>query len=251
VFDDERVSNFEPGVFKYLAPGESVNVPQLDAPDGQFEPFMRGMLRAVAAAIGCSYETISRDFSQSNYSSSRLSLLEDRENWKTLQDYLIDHLLRPVFERWLAAAVGSGAMPLPGYDVMPERYEAVKWFPRGWEWVDPAKEVSAYKEAVRCGFKTQADVVAAGGGDLEDLLVALAAERERAQELGLTLDIDPGKVSGAGLTQARPPGSIIPQDPYSPEDTAAESGDSTGEVEGTPEDLAEDLAEGDDIEDDA
>ena len=251
VFDDERVSNFEPGVFKYLAPGESVNVPQLDAPDGQFEPFMRGMLRAVAAAIGCSYETISRDFSQSNYSSSRLSLLEDRENWKTLQDYLIDHLLRPVFERWLAAAVGSGAMPLPGYDLMPERYESVRWFPRGWEWVDPANDVSAYKEAVRCGFKTQADVVAAGGGDLEDLLVALAAERERAQELGLTLDIDPGKVSGAGLTQARPPGSIIPQDPYSPEDTAAESGDSTGEVEGTPEDLAEDLAEGDDIEDDA
>lgn len=248
VYDDERVSNFEPGVFKYLAPGESVNVPQLDAPDGQFEPFMRGMLRAVAAAIGCSYSTISQDYSQSNYSSSRLSLLEDRENWKTLQDYLIDHLLRPVFERWLAAAVGSGAMPLPGYDVMPERYEAVKWFPRGWEWVDPAKEVSAYKEAVRCGFKTQADVVAAGGGDLEDLLVALAAERERAQELGLTLDIDPGKVSGAGLTQARPPGSIIPQDPYSPEDTAAESGDSTGEVEGTPEDLAEDIAKGE-IED--
>jgi lambda family phage portal protein len=208
------------------------------------------MLRSVAAAIGCSYETVSRDFSQSNYSSSRLSLLEDRETWKTLQDYLIDHLLRPVFERWMAAAVGSGAMPLPGYDVMPERYEAAKWFPRGWEWVDPAKEVSAYKEAVRCGFKTQADVVAAGGGDLEDLLVALAAERERAQELGLTLDIDPGKVSGAGLTQARPPGSIIPQDPYSPDDTAAESGDSTGEVEDTPEDLAEDLAEGDDIEDD-
>ena len=64
VMDGERVSNFEPGVFKYLQAGESVTVPQLDAPDGQFEPFLRAMLRAMSAGIGCSYETISRDFSQ-------------------------------------------------------------------------------------------------------------------------------------------------------------------------------------------
>jgi lambda family phage portal protein len=248
VYDDERVSNFEPGVIKYLAPGESVSVPQLDAPDGQFEPFMRGMLRAVAAAVSCSYETISRDFSQSNYSSSRLSLLEDREMWRMLQDWLIEHVCQPVFERWLIAAQATGELTLPGFDLMPERYEAVKWFPRGWEWVDPQKEVAAYKDAVRCGFKTQAEVVAAGGGDLEDLLQDLASERARAQELGLTLDIDPGKVSSAGLTQARPPGSIIPQDAYSPEDTAAESGDSPGESEATPDDQSEDLAEGEAID---
>jgi lambda family phage portal protein len=248
VYDDERVSNFEPGVFKYLAPGESVSVPQLDAPDGQFEPFMRGMLRAVAAAVSCSYETISRDFSQSNYSSSRLSLLEDREMWRMLQDWLIEHVCQPVFERWLMAAMASGELALPGYDLMPERYSSVRWFPRGWEWVDPQKEVAAYKDAVRCGFKTQAEVVAAGGGDLEDLLQDLASERARAQELGLTLDIDPGKVSSAGLTQARPPGSIIPQDAYSPEDTAAESGDSPGESEATPDDQSEDLAEGEAID---
>ena len=245
VYDDERVSNFEPGVFKYLAPGETVSVPQLDAPDGQFEPFMRGMLRAVAAAIGCSYETISRDFSQSNYSSSRLSLLEDREMWRMLQDWLIEHVCRPVYERWLLAAVGSGELVLPGNELMPERYEAVRWFPRGWEWVDPQKEVAAYKDAVRCGFKTQAEIVAAGGGDLEDVLQALADERARAAELGLTLDIDPGKVSGAGLTQARPPGSIIPQDPYATEDIAAQSESiSPGETEASPEDIPEDLAEG-------
>jgi lambda family phage portal protein len=218
VFDDERVSNFEPGVFKYLAPGESVNVPQLDAPDGQFEPFMRGMLRAVAAAIGCSYETISRDFSQSNYSSSRLSLLEDRETWKTLQDYLIDHLLRPVFERWLAAAVGSGAMPLPGYDVMPERYEAAKWFPRGWAWVDPAKEVAAYRDAVRCGFKTQAQVVAEGGEDLEDLLMARAAEVDRAEDLGLQFDTNPADDAMAGAMGATPDVEDEIEEPDDPDD---------------------------------
>jgi lambda family phage portal protein len=218
VYDDERVSNFEPGVFKYLAPGESVSVPQLDAPDGQFEPFMRGMLRAVAAAIGCSYETISRDFSQSNYSSSRLSLLEDREMWRMLQDWLIEHVCQPVFERWLMAAMASGELALPGYDLMPERYSSVRWFPRGWEWVDPAKEVAAYKEAVRCGFKTQAEVVAAGGSDLEDLLLARAAEVDRAEQLGLQFDTNPADDMMGGAMGATPEVEDEIEDPDDPED---------------------------------
>ena len=214
VYDDERVSNFEPGVFKYLAPGESVSVPQLDAPDGQFEPFMRGMLRAVAAAIGCSYETVSRDFSQSNYSSSRLSLLEDREMWRMLQDWLIEHVCQPVFERWLMAAQATGELTLPGFDLMPERYEAVKWFPRGWEWVDPQREVAAYKEAVRCGFKTQADVVGAGGGDLEELLIARASEVKRAKQLGLQLDANPSddKQGGSPISPIAQPDTNKPND---------------------------------------
>jgi len=222
VLDGERVSNFEPGVFKYLAPGESVTVPQLDAPDGQLEPFMRAMLRAMAAGIGCSYETISRDFSQSNYSSSRLSLLEDRENWKALQQYIIENFHRPVFEAWLEMAVLSSVLALPTYETDPDRYRMVRWMPRGWSWVDPAKEVQAYKDAIRCGFKTQADVVAEQGGDLEELLLQLGRERQLAEQHGLIFDTDPGKVSNAGLTQARPSGSIIPQDPYMPDDTMAE-----------------------------
>jgi len=172
----------------------------------------------VAAAIGCSYETISRDFSQSNYSSSRLSLLEDREMWRMLQDWLIEHVCQPVFERWLMAAMASGELALPGYDLMPERYSSVRWFPRGWEWVDPAKEVAAYKEAVRCGFKTQAEVVAAGGSDLEDLLLARAAEVDRAEQLGLQFDTNPADDMMGGAMGATPEVEDEIEDPDDPED---------------------------------
>lgn len=217
VYDADRVSNFEPGVFKYLAPGESVEIPQLNSPGNQFEPFLRAMLRAVSASIGCSYESISRDFSQTNYSSSRLALLEEREEWRTLQDWMVEHFLQPVFERWLAAAVGAGALILPGYEIAPERFEAVKWFPRGWAWVDPTKEVEAYSKAVRAGFKTQAQVVAEGGGDLEDLLVARAAEVDRAEQLGLQFDSNPADDAVAGATDAEPEGEDEIEDPDEPD----------------------------------
>lgn len=226
VYDEERVTNFEPGVYKYLAPGESVTVPNLGQIDTEYEEFIRSMLRAVSAAIGCSYETISRDFSQSNYSSSRLSLLEDREEWRTLQDWLIEHVCQPVFDRWMAAAVSVGELQLPGYAAMPMRYEAVRWFPRGWAWVDPEKEVKAYKDAVRCGFKTQAQVVAEQGGDLEDLLTARAAEVERAEQLGLQFDTNPADDPQGGSPDAEPEGE---DDDDSDTDDTNESGGSESE----------------------
>ena len=191
LIDGERVTSFEPGVFKYLAPGETVTVPNLDAPDGQLEPFLRSMLRAVAAGVGCAYTTISSDYSQSNYSSSRLSLLEERDNWKALQQWMIENFHQPVFEAWLEMAVLAGELNLPVYETDPDRYRNVRWFPRGWSYIDPSKEISAYKDAVRCGFKTQAEVVAEQGGDLEELLVARKAEVDRAEELDLYFDTNP------------------------------------------------------------
>ena len=192
VMDGDRVSSFEPGVFKYLSPGESVTVPQLDAPDGQFEPFVRVMLRAVAAGIGCSFESVSRDFSQTNYSSSRLSLLEDRDHWRILQNWMIENLHQRIFDVWLDMAVLSGALPLANYEIQADRYKAVRWMPRGWAWVDPGKEVDAYREAVRCGFKTLAEVVAEQGGDLEELMRGRRAELDEAEALDLKFDTDPG-----------------------------------------------------------
>lgn len=191
VVDGDRVSSFEPGVFKYLAPGESVTVPSLGTPNSEFTSFLRTMLQGMSAGIGISYAPLSQDYSASNYSSSRLSLIDDRENWKVLQSYLIDNLITPVYEAWLDAAASAGVLSMPGYAVAPDRYHRARWMTRGWAWVDPEKEVAAYKEAVRCGFKTQAEVVTETGGDLDELLTARQQEVQRQQELQLSFDTNP------------------------------------------------------------
>jgi lambda family phage portal protein len=103
VENDRRISEFEPGMFKYLMPGENVTVPNVDSPDQQFEMFVKNKVRRFASGFGCSYETLSRDFSDTNYSSSRLSLLEDREHWKVVQAYLMEHFHLRVFREWLSS----------------------------------------------------------------------------------------------------------------------------------------------------
>jgi lambda family phage portal protein len=215
VEDGERLTNFEPGVFKHLAPGESITVPQLGNADTEYEAFLRPMLRSLAACSGVPYPTVSADYSQSNYSSSRLERLEVLELWRSLQDWMIEDVCQVVFERAMAAAVGVGTLQLPGYDLAPERYEAVKWFPRGWEFVDPQKEADANEKLVRGGFKLQAQVVAesSGGGDLEDLLVARAAEVNRAEELGLQFTSNPADDLQGGSPDAKPEAGDEPKDP--------------------------------------
>jgi lambda family phage portal protein len=208
VYEGERVSEFTPGVFRYLQPGESVSVPDLNAPDGQLEPFTRSMLRAAAAGVGVSFESMSKNFTESNYSSSRLSLLEERDTYKVLQRYMIENFHHEVFRSWLDMAVLSGELNLPGYETNPERYRMATWVPRSWEWVDPQREVNAYKVAVRSGFKTLGQIVAEQGGDLDEYLAARQSELAKLDEKNIILDTDPSVVSNAGLIQYRPQGTV-------------------------------------------
>ena len=212
VMDGERVTDMAPGIIMDLAPGETFTGFNPSRPNAAMDPFMRYMLRSVAAGVGVSYESLSRDYSQSNYSSSRLALLDDRDLWRILQDWLIETLCQPVYEAWLEMAVLSGALNLPAYETTPEIYQAIRWAPRGWQWVDPAKEGSAAKNDVRSGFKTLADVHAEQGDDFEDYCKRRQTELRLAKQYGLVLDTDPGQVNEKGQVQPTPAAEADSQD---------------------------------------
>jgi len=205
----ERVSEFEPGVFKYLAPGEKIEVPDLHRPSGQLEPFIRANLRAISAGVGISYETLSKDYSQGNFSSTRQALLEDRKNYRIIQKWIIRNVHQLIFKRWLDLAVLSGEVKLKNYEQNPDFYKACRWLPPGWSWIDPLKDVQANKEAVRSGFKTISEVISENGGDVEEVFAQRHRELELADEYGLVFDTDPAKIDNKGATQAGP----SPDDP--------------------------------------
>lgn len=198
------ITEFAPGKIVRLGDGEKFDGYNPTRPSGLLDPFMRYMLRGVASGVGVSYSTISHDYSQSNYSSSRLELLQDRDTWRQLQGWLIEALHRRVFEKWLEMAVLSGTLNLPRYELDPQRYLAQRWIPRGWNWIDPAREAAAYKLAVRSGFMTLADVVTQNGGDFDDLAHARQREIDLCNELGLVFDTDPSQVTDQGQAQPEP-----------------------------------------------
>ena len=201
----------EPGVYKRLAPGEKLNATSPTAPNPALDPFMRYMLREVASGTGVSYASLSSDYSQSNYSSSRLALLDDRDLWKVLQVWFIDEFKVRVYRHWLRQAVLARAIPsvsVEAFALDMDRYEAARFKPRGWSWIDPTKEVEAYRQAVTAGFMTVSDVVAYtnGGQDLEDVLEARRAELDAMDEAQLKFETSPDFYMAKAAAAAAPAG---------------------------------------------
>jgi len=86
-------------------------------------------LRGIASGMGVSYNSLAGDLEGANYSSLRQGALEDRDYWKTLQQWFIDHFMYPIYEAWLECAILSGALaPLKASNA--EKYKSVNFYPR-------------------------------------------------------------------------------------------------------------------------
>lgn len=144
---------------------------------------IRMIQRQAGAGAGLSYEAVSRDMSQVNYSSARQGMLQDRKTYAEWQSYLVEHLLRPVYAEWLGWMVLSGRLDLPGYDLEPERYREAVWIAPGQEWIDPQKEASANQTALETCQTTLQRICAARGEDWRDVLRQRAREQAAVQEI--------------------------------------------------------------------
>lgn len=207
----------EAGVWKRLNPGEKAQQPAPTAPNMAFPDFMRAMLREVAAGAGPSYEAISRDYSQSNYSSSRMGILDDRDEYRFIQWFVIRDFRQRLHPIWLQQAMLSrsiSSISLEQYAANPLKFEGVRYKPRGWTWVDPTSEVDAYIKAVEAGFTTNTDVIAqtANGLDVEDVLTVREQELEAMREKGLVFTTSPEHYD-----KEKPPGIPSPTTPTAKE----------------------------------
>lgn len=189
----------QPNTILRPRPGTKLNFYTPNRPNSALDAFMRYMLREFASGTGYGmrYSSLSGDYSQATYSSERAAQLDDRDGWRALQAWWMRAFRAPVHKRWLQQSVFAHAIegiPTAEYMAAPEKFEAVKYKARGWSWIDPTKEVQAYKEAEKAGYITKTQIIAqtAPGQDVEDVLAERRDELDMAAELGLTFDTDPG-----------------------------------------------------------
>lgn len=201
------LAGLEPGTMQILEPGEDVRFSQPADVGGSYAEFLRMQFRAVASAMGITYEMLTGDLTQVNYSSIRAGLLEFRRRCEAIQHGVIVHqLCRPIWRAWMEQAALEGALPMPQFTERKREYLAAKWIPQGWQWVDPKKEFDAMLTAIRAGLLSRSEAISAFGYDAEDIDREIAADNQRADELGLVFDSDPrqDKPSVAGATPTPP-----------------------------------------------
>lgn len=245
VVKDRRLVDTEPGTWQMLLPGEDVAAFNSVTADPSTEPFLRYMVRKMGVGTGISYEEVSRDYTSASYSSIRGGMLGDRDMYRVLQAFVVRTLRRDLHREWTDAAVLVGKTKIGAdYYSNPRKYLAARFKPRGWSWIDPQKEVLAYKAAVRNGFMTAADVIAqtSADSDIEDVFKGRRAELDMAADLELIFDSDPLQVNDKGQAQPLPaateteggqaqaeppeaPASGAPAEPGAPDDTTNQSQD--------------------------
>ncbi len=177
--------DMEPGMFPILPTGWAVENFDPQHPNANYEAFERAMMRGVAAGLDLNYFTLTGDLKEVNYSTARVGLLDERDEWRGLQHWLIEHLHRRIYQAWLKAAMLGGALPISVADY--ERCKEALWQPRGWGWVDPEKEVNAHVTAIDNGLTTRTAIYAERGEDFEENIDQIAAEQAYLEQKGVKL----------------------------------------------------------------
>jgi lambda family phage portal protein len=227
--------NLEPGTVERLQPGEKLHEFNPNRPNAQAEAFIRAMLREIAAGANVSYESLSRDHSQSNYSSSRLALLDDREHYRALQRWWIRAFRRPLHRMWMQQAVLAGALPVSrqAYATAPRQFTAAKFTTKGFGWIDPEKEVNSSSEAIKAGFTTLTQVISeyGNGSDIHDVAAERRRELDELEALDLQYTTSPAQyVQQEAPTPAAPP-AAMPGAPSAEDDESDDEDEAATDAE--------------------
>lgn len=171
-FDIERI---EPGMLQYLNPGEQVTFGNPPPAEG-YDPYVKTVLRGIAAGYGISYEALSNDYSQVNFSSGRMGGMEMNRNIKKIQEQVII----PMFcdKVWMEF-VKVFSMKFGSIE------SKVQWTVPKRIMIDPVKEIKAMIDEVRAGFKSWEEAVKENGYDPETVAQEIKRNQDLFDKLGL------------------------------------------------------------------
>jgi lambda family phage portal protein len=183
--DGALISDAEPGVFEQLPEGVNFQTFDPQHPSTAFDSFVKTVLRGAASGLNVSYNTLANDLEGVSFSSIRSGTLEERDQWKQKQTWMIEQFCLPIYKAWLSSAILFGKLKLPATKI--DKFTEVSFQSRGWSWVDPLKDVNASAASVELGVMTRSDIAASQGKNLEDIFEQLSKEKELAAQYGIEL----------------------------------------------------------------
>ena len=178
--DGTEYMSGDTGEVMKLAVGESFKFTDPRFPTNTHKDFTQTMIRNIATGLLVSYPSLANDLEGVNFSSIRAGLLEERDCWRIIQRWFIDHFCQPVFDAWLPMALLT---VLSDITLSQAQREQVEWRPRGWPWVDPEKDAAATILRLGNGMDTYANALAEQGMDFEAVMDERAREQKYIEDL--------------------------------------------------------------------
>ena len=172
----------EPGMINVLNAGESIEFGTPPTVEN-FGEFSRTIMQGVAAGFGTTYENLTGDLSNVNFSSGRMGWIEHHRNiedwqWNVLAPQFCDRIAD-----WFKEAADL-ALGISGKS-------SFQWTPPRREMIDPSKEVKGIMMAVRNGLITLPEAIREQGYDPEQVFDEIQSTNALLDAKGIILDSDP------------------------------------------------------------
>lgn len=210
----------EPGMMLQLKAGQDIKFVEPKT-STQFESVAISTLMAMAAGTGHTYDQITGDLRQANYSSLNAGKIEHRRLVEQVQWHDVVPRCNRVADRFIDRAILAGSLRprADGY--------ARDWVPPAHEPIDRKKDMDADVAAVRAGRLSPQEFISQWGRDWKKVVKDSQAFWKFCDENGIVLDIDPRKAA-PGAASARAP-AAAPAESDDPPETPDETPDDEDE----------------------
>jgi lambda family phage portal protein len=206
--DEELYIESAGGVFQELPTGLKSKAFTQQYPSGEFAPFHKSMLRGAGAGMGVAYVSFANDLEGVNFSSIRQGVLDERDHWMDLQEWLIETLIDRCYQSALEPALLMGLVVNNSIRLRPERIEKfrnVYWQGRRWAWVDPTKDVKAEIDAKNNMLTSPSEIIRRRGDDPDTTWRTYADDIQAMRKAGIPDEFIMASVLGVVPGAVRPP----------------------------------------------
>jgi lambda family phage portal protein len=199
-YDD--YDHIEPGMMQHLAPGEEITFNSPPTP-GSYSEYVSKNQQKNASGFGITYEQLTGDMSNVNFSSGRMGWIEAQrqvEDWQ--YNMFIPQFCDKVWKWFIEGLIARGTI---------NKKAGAEWTPQGREMIDPVKEMTGLILELKSGLISWTEACKRRGYNPEALLEQIKTDREAFKKLGIDVDwivvpeADPA--NGAGVE-----GSLSPED---------------------------------------
>lgn len=188
----------------HLFPGTKLNMQPAKTAGGIGTSFEESLLRHTAASLGLSYESFSRDFSKTNYSSGRAAMGVQGQYMAARKKHVADRLATEIYALVLEEELANGNVPLPKgirrdifyRPLAKEAFTSCKWIGSGAGQIDELRETQAALLRIAGGLSTYEMEGARLGMDWRELFAQRKREQGVMDQYGLHFDLSATKPLG-------------------------------------------------------
>lgn len=150
--------------------GEDIETTDSKTPNSRYVQYMELELRAIAAAIGLTYEYLMLIFTAGSFSAQRAAMLHAQHAFREWHQWEVKCFLQRLWNWRIAKAMKDHVIPKAPLD----KNGVSEWWHVDWSvpwlgWVDPDKQAKADQQEIKMGIKSTQNAIRSRGGDRDDI----------------------------------------------------------------------------------